>query len=219
MLLSIFRNLLRYCIFLGSLELRGSLRGYLQLFVFLCVFFAVGALKISAFAQGADVASSDKNKPFWETEKVPDKLVKRYKRRLPFFQEIDLNKDWVLNEQEIDDHILSAFKRYDLNKDGLWDKTELDLSFEVFEQNREDFHSAIADDRIKRYELRIKQADKNDDGALSWEEHYRFYKDRFYRMDQNDDADVEYREYRLVDDKLSPRGGVDSQNIKVPEYK
>jgi len=195
------------------------LRDYLKLFAFLFVFFAVAFSQSTVFAQGTDASIADENKPFWETEKVPDKLVKRYKRRLPFFQEIDLDKDWILSEQEVEAHLFKSFKLYDADKDALWSEKELGLAADAFAKDRDDVYGAIADDRIKRYELRIKQADTNSDGALSWEEHYRFYKDRFYRMDKNDDKDVEYREYRLIDDKLSPKGGVDSQQIEVPEYK
>jgi hypothetical protein len=38
-------------------------------------------------------------------------------------------------------------------------------------------------------------------------------------MDSDENDEVEYREFRLIDDKLSPGGGVDVKHVDVPEYK
>jgi hypothetical protein len=171
------------------------------------------------WAQSTGTPAAQVEKPFWETETVPDKLVKRYERRLPFFAPIDANRDWILQQTEIEASILRRFRRYDVNSNGLWDAGELALHQQDFINDREEVYGALADTRIKRYRLRIEQADKDEDGNLSWKEYYTFYRDRFYRMDSNGDNNVEYREYRLIDDKLSPAGGVDTKQIDVPEYK
>lgn len=183
--------------------------------------FFVGAFGFygGANAQDVPVVSADENKPFWETEKVPDKLVKRYKRRLPFFTQIDRDKDWILQEREIEAYLLQSFKQYDADKNGLWDAQELGLHSKAFSDDREEAYGSTSDARVKRYNLRIDQADKNEDKNLSWSEYYTFYRGRFYRMDSDENDEVEYREFRLIDDKLSPGGGVDVKHVDVPEYK
>ncbi len=196
------------------------MRSSLGLFIYLFVF-AVGVSNFhgNAFAQNAAAHATEEDKPFWETENVPDKLVKRYERRLPFFKEMDSNKDWVLQEPEIEAYLLSSFKEYDTDSNGLWDENEQALHSEAFVKDRDEIYGATANKRIKRYTLRIDHADSNEDKNLSWKEYYTFFRDRFYRMDSNGDEEVEYKEFRLIDDKLSPRGGVDSKHIDVPEYK
>ncbi len=163
-----------------------------------------------------EVAVTHDDRPFWETEKVPAKLVKRYERRYPFFKKIDLNKDWILQPQEIDKALKVAFKKGDANKSGLWERDELDKHRADFEENREESHGGFNKDRVKRYDQRMKQADKNEDGALSWEEYYKFFRARYYRMDNDGDEEVEFREFRTIDDKMSPSGGKDAAYIKVP---
>jgi hypothetical protein len=69
-------------------------------------------------APHSDVPIAEKDIPFWRKEKTPEKLVKRYERRLPFFKKIDKNKDWLLADKEIVSYLLARFKTFDANKDA-----------------------------------------------------------------------------------------------------
>lgn len=174
----------------------------------------MGALPLHA---QQDVAQD--NRPFWETEKVPAKLVKRYERRYPFFKKLDKDQNWILSEAEIEAAISGEFKAFDKDLDGIWNKEEFTAYRSKFVETREESHGATSADRVKRFDLRVEQADKNDDGQLSWEEFYRFSRERYFRMDNNKNGEIEFKEFRTIDDKISPTGGSDDEVVKVPEYK
>lgn len=182
------------------------------------VFLGVGAFGSAELsAQSENTAKEEK--PFWETEKTPAKLVKRYERRLPFFKVIDTNNDWILSDEEIQKAIIEEFKKYDVDSDGIFDEKELKAHRKDFEDNRKAVYGSVVDKRLKRYDQRMKQLDDNEDRILKWEEFYEFTRLRYHRMDNNKDNEIEYREFRTIDDKIAPGGGVKPNKIEVPNYK
>lgn len=170
-------------------------------------------------APHSDVPIAEKDIPFWRKEKTPEKLVKRYERRLPFFKKIDKNKDWLLADKEIVSYLLARFKTFDANKDAKWDAQELDNMLSSFTKDLELIFDGGVERREKRLRTRIGQCDANNDDVVTWAEYYMGMHQYYDMMDKSGDEVVEFIEFRSIDDKVAPISGRGSAKSNVPEYK
>jgi hypothetical protein len=167
----------------------------------------------------SDPSVAEKDIPFWRKEKTPEKLVKRYERRLPFFKKIDTNKDWLLSDKEIVFYLLARFKTFDANKDAKWDAQELDNMLSSFTKELELVFDGGIERREKRLRIRIGQYDADNDDIVTWAEYYSGMHQYYDMMDKNGDEAVEFIEFRSIDDKVAPISDLRSTKSDVPEYK
>mgnify|MGYP003632073035 CR=1 FL=1 len=167
----------------------------------------------------SDIPVAEEDIPFWEKENTPLKLVNLYEHRLPFFKLIDQNADWLLSDDEIVSFLLARFKAFDANRDAEWDEQELDKLLSAFSTELALIFDGGNERRARRLRIRMEECDANENDMISWTEYYKCMRHYYKVMDSNGDDDVEFIEFRTIDDKLSPVSGGGSSRLKVPEYK
>lgn len=121
---------------------------------------------------------------------------KKYERRMPEIKKMDLNKDGILQQNEIEKGVKSKFEALDTNKDGVISADEQSAGIAAFKKDKAELYGTFIEMRIRRLENRMRNADKNKDGVISSEEYEAYFGARYKNMDKDKDGILSIREFR-----------------------
>lgn len=137
-------------------------------------------------------------------EDVPEFLEKKYTKRLNEMAPNDLNKDGVLQAEELAKKVESDFANADRDEDGVLSPDEMELfRQQIKEQSLKAYDSkSQANQDSMKFKNYYQQADKNDDDIVSQEEYEAYFKGRYQKFDRDGDGIISQGEYRSDFEKL-----------------
>ncbi len=137
-----------------------------------------------------------------EGHSVPKSLERKYERRKPEIEAMDLNGDSILQQEEIKAGIQSKFEAMDLDGNGVLSEEEREQNILLFKESKAETYGSLIDKRARKLENRMRNADANEDDIISLDEYSAYFGDRFQRMDRDEDGTINIKEFRTDTERV-----------------
>ncbi len=125
----------------------------------------------------------------------PASVERKYERRAVFIAEYDQNEDMVLQKEEITAMIEGKFKAADKDEDGIISAAELEGIVQRFSADYGEIYGTVLFKQLLKLRHRLGNADRNDDGQLTWSEYSTYFNKRYKRFDSNNDSQITVQEF------------------------
>lgn len=137
-----------------------------------------------------------------DSKKLPEFQQKKIDMRVEDMKALDINKDGILQDDEIAKSAAGKFQATDTDGDGVLSQAEIDTSLNKIRQEKAAYGKNFGDEYSNRVKNRYKNADTNHDGKLSGEEYQNYSKQYETGFDRDGDGIVSKEEFRSEGEKL-----------------
>lgn len=137
-----------------------------------------------------------------ERKPLPEYLQKRYDRRLEDIKMFDLNRDGVLQVDELKKSTATKFDLADTNKDGILSAEETAAAVDKMKSSEQDVYGNSVRQYANRLKNRYQIADKDHDKQVSRQEYEAYMTRHQQNFDRNDDGIISPDEYRADEEKV-----------------
>ncbi|MBI2235078.1 MAG: EF-hand domain-containing protein [Micavibrio aeruginosavorus] len=137
-----------------------------------------------------------------EQKRIPEYMQKRYERRMEDITLFDLNKDGVLQVDELKKGTATKFDLADTNKDGVLSPEETAAAVARIQSGEQGVYGNSARQYANRLKNRYKIADKDRDAQVSRQEYEAYMTRHQENFDRNGDGIISPEEYRADEEKV-----------------
>lgn len=137
-----------------------------------------------------------------EGKPIPEYLQKRYDRRLEDIKMFDLNRDGVLQVDELKRSTATKFDLADTNKDGILSPEETAAAVDKMKSREQAVYGNSVRQYANRLKNRYKIADKDHDKQVSRQEYETYMTRHQQNFDRDGDGIISPDEYRADEEKV-----------------